>query len=162
MFPADRDVVRQLWLAYLTSVSAGMQEHYGMRPFDPEQTVTADLATIAKFQPPDGRVLLALRDDRAIGIGCLRRIGDDVGEIKRMYVDPSSRGLGAGRAILEQLLAAARVAGYGKVRLDSAQYMTVAHALYRAVGFHEIGAYSEKEVPDAFTPHLVFMERGLP
>lgn len=132
-----------------------------MRPFDPEPTVVADLATLTKFQPPDGRVLLALQDDQAIGIGCLRRIGADIGEIKRMYVDPASRRAGVGRAILERLLAAAREAGYVKVRLDSAQYMTDAHALYRRLGFREIGAYPEKEVPDAFTPHLVFMERDL-
>ena len=64
--------------------------------------------------------------------GCLKRIGPETAEIKRMYVDPSRRREGIGRALLDELLSAARHAGYQSVRLDSPDFMTAAHALYRS------------------------------
>ena len=51
-----------------------------------------DLATIGKFQPPDGYLLLTFEDNVAVGTACMRRIGPDTAEIKRMYVQPSHRG----------------------------------------------------------------------
>jgi len=78
-----------------------------------------------------------------------------------MFVDPAVRRAGAGRAILEYLLAAAAGAGYVRVRLDSPRFMTAAHALYRSAGFVDIGPYAESEIPDAYKPYLIFMERDL-
>jgi len=113
------------------------------------------------FQPPDGRLLLAFDGDEAFGIGCLRRIGPGTAEIKRMYVDPSHRCRGSGRAILDQLVVAARLAGYARIRLDSSEFMAAAHRLYRSTGFDDIGPYPESEIPDEYKPHWVFMELKL-
>jgi len=81
--------------------------------------------------------------------------------IKRMYVDPAFRGVGAGRAILERILVEARKVGYKKVRLDSPKFMNEAHSLYRSFGFNEIEAYPEMEIPAAFKDYLLFMELDL-
>ena len=94
-----------------------------------------------------------------MGIGCLRRIGPQTAEIKRMYVEPAMRGIGAGRAILKNLLKAAAADGYTGVRLDSPDFMAAAHALYRSCGFVDIPPYPESEIPDEFKRYLVFMER---
>ena len=64
-------------------------------------------------------MLLAWQGDDAEGIGCLPDIGPDIGEIKRIYVEPSHRGTGAGSALLDGLIAAAGEAGYAKLRLNS-------------------------------------------
>lgn len=37
--------------------------------------------------------------------------------------------------------------------------MAVAHGLYRASGFVNIGPYPESEIPDEYRGHWVFMER---
>jgi hypothetical protein len=41
------------------------------------EAVDHDLAAIDAFQPPDGRIVLAVDGDGAYGIGCLRRIRGD-------------------------------------------------------------------------------------
>jgi predicted GNAT family acetyltransferase len=93
---------------------------------------------------------LAFDGDVTIGTACMRRIGPDTAEIKRMYVQPSHRGAGMGRALLEQLIEAARRAGYERVSLDSPDFMTAPHGLYRASGFMDIGPYPESEIADEY------------
>ncbi len=159
--PDDLDVIRKLWIDYLTWGNATMQSLYGVHPHDPEETVAQDIATIDKFQPPHGRLMLAFHDTKPCGIGCLKRIDADIGEIKRMYVDPTFRRIGAGRALLRSLLDAAKEAGYAKVRLDSPKFMEAAHALYRSAGFKDIPVYAEVEIPEEFRKFLLFMELDL-
>ena len=105
--------------------------------------------------------MLAMYENKVCGLGSLKSLNDDTGEIKRMFVDPAFRGLGAGRAILKELLLEAKKAGYQKVRLDSPKFMETAHALYRSFGFRDIEAYPEMEIPAAFKDYLLFMELDL-
>lgn len=159
--PDDLDIIRKLWIDYLTWGNATMQSLYGVHPHDPEQTAAQDIATIDKFLPPHGRLLLAFHEAQPCGIGCLKRIDGDIGEIKRMYVDPSFRRRGAGRALLQSLLDVAKEAGYARVRLDSPKFMEAAHALYRSAGFKDISVYDEVEIPEEFRKYLLFMELDL-
>ncbi|WP_396171833.1 GNAT family N-acetyltransferase [Flavobacterium sp.] len=156
--PADIENIKQLWTDYLTWGNDRMQLLYGVHPHNPQEAVKEDIKNIDKFLPPNGRLILAFIDGHACGIGCLKSINDEIGEIKRMYVDPSFRTIGAGRAILQALLNAAKEAGYQKVRLDSPKFMEAAHSLYRNVGFREILAYDEVEIPAEFRQYLLFME----
>ncbi|HWA16935.1 MAG TPA: GNAT family N-acetyltransferase [Gemmatimonadales bacterium] len=159
--PADRPAIERLWLDYLVWVNDTMQARRGIHPHDPRQAVADDLAHIAKFLPPTGHLLLVEHDKRACGIGCLRTIAPGIGEIKRMYLEPAARGGGMGRALLQALVDAARVDGHTKVRLDSLDFMTDAHRLYRRLGFYDIPVYPESEIADAFQPYMVFMELAL-
>jgi GNAT superfamily N-acetyltransferase len=158
--PRDLESVRRLWVDYLTWGNDELESRYAFR-LPVGEAVEHDLATIAKFQPPDGRLLLAFEDEVAVGTACMRRIGADTAEIKRMYVQPSHRRAGVGRAMLDELIAAARTAGYQRIRLDSPDFMTAAHGLYRSSGFEEIGSYPQSEIPDEYKSHWVFMERRL-
>ena len=159
--PDDLEAVRKLWMDYLSWGNNKMQELYGVHPHHPAETVEQDIRQISKFQPPHGQLLLAVYEGRVCGLGSLKSISADIGEIKRMFVDPNLRRMGAGRAILEGLLTAARKIGYKKVRLDSPRFMEAAHALYRSVGFRDIEAYPEVEIPEAFIAYLLFMELDL-
>lgn len=152
----DRDlaVVRSLWNDYLTWVNVGLEECYGIS-FDMDEILERNLADLTPFQPPHGRLLVA--DD--VGIGCLRAIGDGIGEIKRMYVHPDARGTGLGRRLLDGLLEAADDLGYQRIRLDSVRFMEAAHCLYRSAGFTEIDPYKQSEIPPEFWGHWIFMER---
>lgn len=156
----DRDAVVRLWLDYLTWGNDGLEARYGFR-LPVQEAVERDVGSITKFQPPDGWLVLAFEDDVAVGTAAMRRIGSGTAEIKRMWVDPSHRGAGTGRAMLDRLLTAARTAGYERIRLDSPEFMTAAHGLYRSRGFVDIGAYPESEIPDRYKSHWVFMERLL-
>lgn len=146
--------MRSLWSDYLTWVNAGVNDQYGIS-FDIEEILERNLADLTPFQPPDGRLLLV----GEVGIGCLRSIGEEIGEIKRMYVHPDARGTGLGRRLLTGLLEAAEEIGYRRVRLDSVRFMEAAHSLYRSAGFEEIAPYEQSEIPPEFWDHWVFMER---
>ena len=150
----DLAVVRALWLDYLTWVNGELEARYGFT-FPIEEILERNLADLTPFEPPRGRLLLA--DD--VGIGCLQPIGEDVGEIKRMFVHPDARGTGVGRRLLDGLLAAGDQVGYRRIRLDSVRFMDAAHGLYRSAGFVEIGPYEESEIPPEYWEYWVFMER---
>ena len=159
--PNDIDFIRRLWIDYLTWGNDKMQLLYGVHPHHPKETVEQDIEMIDKFLQPNGRLLLAFADNNACGIGCLKSINEEIGEIKRMFVDPSFRKNGAGKAILQSLLNAAKETGYKKVRLDSPKFMEAAHSLYRSFGFKDISAYPEVEIPEEFRQYLLFMELDL-
>src|SRR5437867_1488415 len=107
----DRAAVRSLWLEYLRWGNDEMDARHGFR-LPVEEAVEADLAAIAKFQPPNGQIMLGFDGDVAFGIACLQRIGPETAEIKRMYVQPAHRGRGVGRSLVDSLVRLASVAGY--------------------------------------------------
>jgi len=109
------------------------------------------------YAPPSGRLFLADEGDEVMGCVALRKIGDHVGEMKRLYVRPAFRGRGLGRTLTEKLIAEARSIGYQRIRLDTLPgKMEQAVALYRSLGFHEIAPYYQNPVAGA-----TFMELDL-
>ena len=157
---ADRPLIRELFREYLEWVLARLSEEYGIT-VDVESPLEQSMAMLDEFVPPHGRLLLASEGTRAAGIACMRRLRDDIVEIKRMYVRPEFRGKGIGRAMLDALLADAWEMGHTTVRLDSGRFMEAAQALYRSAGFHEIKSYAESEVPLELRKYWVYMERHL-
>lgn len=158
VIPEDLEAVKNLWFDYLIWGNDKMQELYGVHPHNPKEAVEEDIQQISKFQPPYGQIILAMYEEKVCGLGSLKSINAEIGEIKRMFVDPTFRRIGAGQAILEGLLSEAKKVGYKKVRLDSPKFMAAAHSLYRNFGFREIEAYPEMEIPAEFKDYLLFME----
>ena len=157
----DADAVSRLWLDYLNWGNDGLHAEFGFR-LPVQEFVERDLASIEKFLPPVGRLLLAFEDGEAIGTAALQSIGTSTAEIKRIWVAPACRRGGIGGTMLDRLISVAGTAGYGSVRLDSPLFMTAAHALYRSRGFTDIAPYAESEIPDRYKAHWVFMERLIP
>ena len=152
-----RRSLKELFSEYSEWANSMTNREYGIN-FDVKSMVEHDMLELGKFSPPAARLLLAQYEDQIAGIGALRKIAEDTAEIKRMYVRPDFRGKGVGRALLTHLIREARLVGYTRVRLDSAQFMKQAHALYRSAGFEEIKPYPESEIPPEFHSHWIFME----
>ncbi|WP_327133009.1 GNAT family N-acetyltransferase [Streptomyces sp. NBC_01343] len=66
-----------------------------------------------------------------------------------LYVDPSGRRTGAGRALLREVLRRAREAGVSGVQLETAYDNHVAQALYEAEGFEREEFHVYFHGPDA-------------
>jgi len=99
------------------------------------------------YARPDGRLLLASAKDEAAGCVGLRRLEPEVCEMKRLYVRPAYRSLGAGRMLAEAIVAEGRAAGYRRMRLDTLSTMVGALALYRKLGFRDIAPYRDNPIP---------------
>jgi GNAT superfamily N-acetyltransferase len=110
----------------------------------------------------DVSVAVVARDDdgTALGCGALRALGDDVAEVKRMFVVPAARGRGVSKAVLAALEAEARERGWTTLRLETGPRQPEAIALYSRAGYRQIeafGAYVGH--PDA--EESLFFERVL-
>ena len=102
-----------------------------------------------EYALPAGRLLVARAEGEAVACVALRPLGARTCEMKRLYVRPSRRGLGLGRALAEAVIDEARGAGYGLMRLDTLPSMTEAAVLYERLGFRDIEPYYENPVPGA-------------
>ena len=108
--------------------------------FDPVLTISA---TPDELTPPAGILLLARLDGRAIGCGALKAGPRGVGEIKRMWVDPSARGLGIAQRLLDAIEQQAVILSLRTLRLDTNRSLVEARALYLRNGYREIPAYNQ-------------------
>jgi len=157
-----------LLVEYLRWVGEIARASYGLS-FDIEAMARSDIEDRAKFFPPTGRFYLVRHDGRDIGVGCLKRLAPNVGEIQRMYIQPHVRGVGPGRALVERLLQDARDLGYAKVRLERLRALAPAHGLYRSVGFVEVEPYADNSMDayqdpatlEAYRKSAIFMELSL-
>ena len=102
-----------------------------------------------EYALPAGRLLLARSAGQAAGCVAMRRLDAGSGEMKRLYVRQPFRGDGLGRTLTVLVIAAAREQRYARLLLDTLPKMSEAIALYRSLGFREIGPYSAEPTPGA-------------
>jgi GNAT superfamily N-acetyltransferase len=94
--------------------------------------------------PPAGPGRLWVADGDAGIAGCVGLTGDSaaVGRLRWFLVDPSARGAGLGRALLQTALRFARESGYGSVVLETFSELAGAAHMYRAAGFERVDSWT--------------------
>lgn len=99
---------------------------------------------VDKFLPPQGRLFLARDPDGTlVGCGMLKSVGNNKGELKRLFVKPEARGTGLGRRLVELRLDAAREMGLRELLVDTLKANVEMRGLYAKLGFSEIQPYAE-------------------
>lgn len=109
---------------------------------------------------PAGEILLADLDGAVVGCAMYYPLSlPATCEIKRVFVDDSARGHGAGKALMHAAMQRARADRYDRMVLDTMYLLTEAIALYETLGFAPCAPFY---APDpAFAPILRFYDHPL-
>lgn len=135
-------------------VHALLQEHldnmHQLSP--PEQVFALDLAAL---RVPKITLWTIWDQGQLLGCGALKELTPSHGEIKSMRTPQAARRRGAGRQLLQHIIATARERGYQTLSLETGSHPAfgAAHQLYRQHGFVDSGPFGNY-LPD---PHSVFM-----
>jgi putative acetyltransferase len=120
---------------------------------------SAHALDLTGLQSPDINFWTIWDDETLLGIGALKRLSADHGEVKSMHTAQSMRGRGAGSAMLRHIIATARVSGMSRLSLETGswEYFRPAHAFYRSHGFVECPPFADYMLD----PNSVFMSLDL-
>ncbi|MEV7051677.1 GNAT family N-acetyltransferase [Streptomyces anulatus] len=119
----------------------GLPDRYRAEITDPRTAFASDV------------VLVALLVGTAVGCLVLTSPTNGPSEIKRLWIDPQSRGRGIASALLDAALAHAKENGVDTVRLSVWEWRTGAIALYERLGFTATEPWDERD-------QLVCMQRA--
>jgi putative acetyltransferase len=116
---------------------------------------SAHALDLSALRAPEVTFWSAWEGDAVVGVGALKRLSADHGEIKSMHTAEAARRQGVGSAMLRQIMAAARARGMARLSLETGSwpYFAPARALYARHGFvacPPFGDYRED-------PNSVFM-----
>lgn len=101
----------------------------------------------------------AWHNDELAGFGALKQLDETHGEVKSMRAAPTARRTGAGRAILNHIIAESRKRGYARLSLETgtAPLHAPAVSLYRSAGFVSCGPFAAYQA----SPHNQFLSLDL-
>lgn len=116
------------WDASFEALVAGIAAEIGARTLDPSRE----------------RFWIAEVGGRRAGSVCVVRLDDRTAKLRLLIVDPAARGLGLGRRLVEEAIAFARDAGYGRMTLWTFDDLTAARAIYEKTGFVRVSARPDR------------------
>jgi DNA-binding MarR family transcriptional regulator/GNAT superfamily N-acetyltransferase len=97
-------------------------------------------AFLANHDSARERGWIAERDGVRVGSVFLVRETDEIGKLRLLLVEPSARGLGIGKRLVEDCIAFARQAGYRRITLWTNDILFAARGIYRAAGFRLVAS----------------------
>jgi putative acetyltransferase len=123
----------------ITALNAELSARY------PEPGANHFRLDAAEVAPGRGAFFVAYKEGRPLACGAIRLLRPETAEVKRMYVEPASRGLQLGRRLLDALEEEARKLGARELVLETGVRQEEALALYSRAGFSRIDPFGEYE-----------------
>jgi putative acetyltransferase len=106
---------------------------------------SAHALDLTGLQSPEISFWTIWEDEVLLGIGALKRLSPDHGEVKSMHTAQFARRKGVGGAMLGHIIATARKSGMSRLSLETGswEYFRPARALYRSHGFVECAPFAD-------------------
>ena len=100
---------------------------------------------LSGLRVPEIRFFSAWDSETLLGVGALKRLSADHGEVKSMHTAEAARRRGIGGLMLRHLMAVAREAGMARVSLETgtSAYFQPAVAMYLRHGFVACGPFGD-------------------
>lgn len=113
----------------LYSEERGYDEHF--------EALVAEIAAkfIQHFDPRRERCWIAEKDGERVGCVFLVKKSQTVAKLRMLLVEPSARGLGLGKRLVEECVRFAKQAGYKKITLWTQSDLDAARGIYKTAGF---------------------------
>jgi len=105
-----------------------------------------DMDDIQKNYFENGGIFLVMFDNKKmICTGAIRKLEDDICELKRLWLLSEYHNRGLGYRMLQELLSFAREQGYKRIRLETDPVaQSRALEFYQRIGFYEIASYTDR------------------
>ena len=89
----------------------------------------------AQFSKPGAMMYLARQGEVVAGCAGFSGMEPGAAEVEKVFLRSGFRGLGVGAALVARVMTEMRQSGYRLARIETAQFMTSAIAIYTQVGF---------------------------